>query len=99
MAGSPGPTWFWGDLNELTRTQTQQWELFLNILSSAMDTHTGIPTRTVALQPTDKRWMTPLVKSLINDRWAAYRHRNLELYAHLKMTVKYETQKAKERLC
>ena len=61
-----------------------------------MDTH--IPTRTVALQPTDKRWMTPLVKSLINDRWAAYRQRNWELHAHLKMTVRYETQKAKKRL-
>ena len=32
-----------------------------------------IPTRTVVITFSDKPWMTPLTKALINDRWSVFR--------------------------
>ena len=54
-----------------------------------------IPTTTVTMSTNDKPWMTPLLKSLINRRWFAFRTRDFGLYNHLKTKVKQEIVKAK----
>ena len=55
----------------------------------------NIPTRTVIITNNDKAWMTPLTKALINDRWAAFRLGQWNLYEHLKTKVKHEITRAK----
>ena len=47
-----------------------------------------IPSSTVIMSPRDKPFITPLIKSLINKRWSAYRQRNFPLYNRLKVKVK-----------
>ena len=54
-----------------------------------------IPVSFVSCTPRDKPWMTPVVKSLINARWEAFRRGNFAIYNHLKTKVKDEIQKAK----
>jgi len=55
----------------------------------------NIPMRTVIMKSNDAPWMTPILKSLIVERWAAYKVNNVQLYEHLKVKVKTEIQKAK----
>ena len=47
-----------------------------------------IPSNSVTMTPKDKPYLTPLVKHLINLRWAAYRQRNFPLYNHLGDKIK-----------
>lgn len=54
-----------------------------------------IPTSYVRFSSKDKPWITPVVKDLINQRWAAYRAKNFPLYTHLKNKVKEEIEKSK----
>jgi hypothetical protein len=54
-----------------------------------------IPVKFVTFTSNTKPWITPLVKSLINDRWRAYREKNFKLYNHLKLKVRKEIEKSK----
>ena len=54
-----------------------------------------IPSKTVKVIDNNKPWITPYIKSLINDRWFAYRTGNMPLYNHLKKKVKEEILKSK----
>ena len=54
-----------------------------------------IPSDVVVMKPSDKPWITPLLKKLINQRFRAYRMSNFSLYNHLKIKVKKEIDKAK----
>ena len=45
----------------------------------------------------DKPWITPLLKSLIHQRFDAYRRRDYAFYEHLKKKVKVEIDKAKAK--
>ena len=54
-----------------------------------------IPVKYVTFTDNSKPWITPLVKSLINDCWKVYREKNFQLYSHLKSTVKKEIEKSK----
>ena len=47
-----------------------------------------IPSHSVLMTSRDKPYVTPLIKSLINLRWTAYRQRNFPLYIHLRDKVK-----------
>ena len=69
-------------------------EYFHNSLTTAF--MTTIPSKIVKMTTKDKPWVTPLLKSLINERWQAYRERNFKLYNHYKVKVKEEIKKAKE---
>jgi hypothetical protein len=55
-----------------------------------------IPSNYVTLTSSDKPWITPLLKYLIDKRWDAYRSRNWNLYTHFKIKVKKEIEKAKK---
>lgn len=54
-----------------------------------------IPCEMVTLTNTDKPWITPLLKQLINKRWLAFRTQNWPLYHNFKEKVKEEIIKAK----
>ena len=65
---------------------------FYSVLREAM---ACIPSTYVTLSDKDKPWMTPVLKTLINKRWNAYRTKQWQLFAHYKIKVKQEIRKAK----
>ena len=50
--------------------------------------HRCIPAQSVIMTAKDKPYVTPLIKSLINMRWLAYRQRNFPVYNHLHNKIK-----------
>jgi hypothetical protein len=66
--------------------------LFYQILDKAASI---IPVEYVVMNKRDKPWVTPLLKLLINKRWAAYRSKDWPRYTHFKAKVKQEIDKAK----
>lgn len=83
----------WIGLVTSSRDVNDQWKVLHESLLAAI--HSCIPQRTVIISKTDKEWMTPLTKALINDRWQAFRERKWKLYEHLKEKVKHEIIRAK----
>ena len=82
----------WSFLTDID-SPDDQWDQFYAIFKQAIaDT---IPSREVMIYSTDKDWMTPLTKCLINDHWEAYRKKEWNLFNHLKEKVKIEILKAK----
>ena len=71
----------------------EKCDMFHRILNGAFDN--TIPVKYVTFTNNTKPWITPLVKSLINDRWTAYRQKNFQLYNHLKLKVKKEIENSK----
>ena len=59
----------------------------------------AVPCEPVFFSSSDKPWVTPILKLLINKRWAAFRERNWPLYQHYKEKVKIEIVKAKRIWC
>ena len=59
--------------------------LFYDILNNCIS---QIPTRIVVINSSDKPWITPWLKHLINLCWEAYRSRNFNTYNHLKNIIK-----------
>ena len=55
-----------------------------------------IPVAHVTLFQSDKPWMTPLLKLLINERWKAYREKDFSKFRHYKMKCAKEIEKAKK---
>ena len=47
-----------------------------------------IPRTTVHIYPSDKPWMKPWLKHLINQRWSAYRARDFQEYNRLNIVIK-----------
>jgi len=70
----------------------QKVYFFESSVKKAMDT---IPKCTVTFSKNDKRWITPLVKHLINQRWAAFAKRDWPIFNHLKEKIKKEIERAK----
>jgi len=64
------------------------YEAFYNAINS-------LPCTVVEMKVSDKPWVTPLLKHLINKRFLAYRNKDFSLYNHLKVKVKKEISKAK----
>ena len=56
----------------------------------------SIPQKLVSMKGTDKAWITPVTKVLINEKWSAYRSKNWARYNHLKNKVRTEIIKAKD---
>jgi len=55
-----------------------------------------IPCEEILIKENNKPWITPVIISLINKRFAAFRARNFPLYHHFKKKVKKEINKAKQ---
>lgn len=72
----------------------QQCTAFNNFLSILIDQ--CIPKRDVVMTNGDKDWLTPLTKSLIDQRWEAYRRKEWDKYNSLKVKVKAEILKSKQ---
>jgi hypothetical protein len=54
-----------------------------------------IPAETIMITTNNKKWITPLLKLLINRRWKAWRSGNMFLYCHYRDKVKNAVYKAK----
>jgi len=55
-----------------------------------------IPKKTVKMKSNDKPWINPFIKSLINDRWKAYKNRNFAVFNHLKNKIKIKIIESKK---
>src|SRR5437773_5480904 len=54
-----------------------------------------LPKKFVKKGSCEKRWITPIIKALINDRWSAYRNRNFACYRQLKAKIRLMILEAK----
>jgi len=66
---------------------------FYHTINSILNT---IPTKVVRRTHNDKPWISDKIKSLINDRWAAFRRKQFPKYNHLKEKIKKEISLAKK---
>ena len=83
----------WSFLESDAISLDDKCELFQHTLTTTIEM--CIPVSFVTFTSRDKPWITPLVKKLINERWAAFRIRNFSLYNHLKHKVRSEIAKSK----
>ena len=67
----------WANLFNNINEVDEQVALFNESLNNLVKEN--IPTRTVVITSSDKPWMTPLTKALINDRWSAFRLKQWKL--------------------
>jgi hypothetical protein len=84
--------------------QTSHLETCVNIFYDKINNALSvIPVSFVSFTPKTKPWITPVLKDLINKRWAAYRKKNFPLFCHYKKKVKDEIVKSKKiwskRMC
>ena len=56
-----------------------------------------IPQNQVNMSKRDKKWMTPITKLIINQKWDAFRSKDWSRYSFLKIKVKVEIRKAKQK--
>ena len=83
----------WSRLVDPEDDVNHQWKTLHQQLTSLLAQ--SIPKRTVFLTSNDKRWMTPITKMMINNKWDAYRSKNWKRYNLLKVKVREEICKAK----
>ena len=83
----------WSAIVSEDKNVNAQWNAFYSCLESLIAEN--IPTHQILMKDSDKEWITPLVKHLINERWRAYRQRQWAKFNHLKNKVKIEIAKAK----
>lgn len=81
---------FIGDNSLSLDNKCFMFHTFLNVAVNE-----SIPVSYVRCTPSDKPWITVIVKDLINKRWDAYRRKDFVLYNHLKAKVKKEIHNAK----
>lgn len=56
-----------------------------------------LPCKKIKKSSKDKSWITPLLKSLINDRWNAFRSKDFVKYNHLKQKIKNAIVSCKQK--
>jgi hypothetical protein len=69
---------------------------FYDIFNAALS---AIPVSFIKFTPKTKAWITPVIISLINKRWSAYKAGNFSVYNHFKKKVKCEILKSKKLWC
>ena len=67
-------------------------EIFYDIIHDSMS---SLPCVYVQMNPSDKPWLTPTLKHLINCKHQAFRSKNFPVFAHYQEKVKVEIIKAK----
>ncbi|MEL7307751.1 MAG: endonuclease/exonuclease/phosphatase family protein [Pseudomonadota bacterium] len=83
----------WKFLEEASSSLNTKCNQFHQVLEEVVNA--TIPAKIVTFTEGTKPWVTPLLKSIINDQWNAYRERNFSLYNHLKTKIKREIKKSK----
>ena len=63
--------------------------------SSCLQALKVIPQKIAYITETDKNWMTPKLKILINEKHQAFRNKDLEKFKHMKTKIKTEIINAK----
>ena len=69
-------------------------EMFYEFIHDSMS---ELPCAHVEMKNTDKQWMTPTLKHIINCKHEAFRSKNFPLYDHYRLKVQTEIKKAKLR--
>ena len=83
----------WTNFFEANLSLDEKCEIFHEVIE---DARSVIPFSYVSITSKDKPWITPVLKSLINQRYLAFRNKNFHLYFHYKQKVKTEIFKAKK---
>ena len=83
----------WGEIFKHGDDVDILWTNFYSVISQLISE--VVPSKTVWISSTDKEWMTPLTKLLINERWEAYRRKDWKRYNELKFKVKLEIRRSK----
>ena len=89
LAEFPWPSFYKADLSV-----DEKCDILHATINHAMEV---LPFTYVKMTKNDKPWMTPMLKSLINRRYDAFRCKNFALYLHYKQKVKKEISRAKTR--
>lgn len=89
LLDAPWVNWFRNKADVDSKTDE-----FYHFIDDAIST---LPYHFVQMKVSDKEWMTPTLKLLINCKHEAYRLRNFSLFEHYKEKVKTEVSKAKNR--
>jgi len=76
-----------------TNNINEKVSIFYNVLIDCLNV---IPRKHIPTSKNDKPWMTAILKSMITQRWNAYRRRDFERYEALKIKVKLEIQQSKK---
>ena len=84
----------WNEWYESSLNVQEKTNIFYQWVNEASAT---LPVVYVEILSTDKPWLTPLVKHLINCKFEAYRSKNFALFKHFKSKVKMEVLQAKKR--
>jgi hypothetical protein len=83
----------WHELYRRNASIDEKCDTFYQAIEKAKE---SIPYDVVKMKPTDKPWITPTLKCLINKRFQAYRRKDFKLYQHYKDKVKKSIEKAKQ---
>ena len=83
----------WKSFYKADRTVDEKCELFHTVIEDAKSV---FPVSFVSISANDKPWITPVLKSLINKRYEAFRRKDFQVYCHYKNKVKEEIAKAKK---
>lgn len=83
----------WGELYNMAYSVNEKCEILRETIKLCIEQ--TIPTVFVQSSKNDKPWMTPMIKHLINLRWAAFRNKRFIIYDNLKRKIKVEINKAK----
>ena len=83
----------WNDIINQDDSIDLQWKSIHDRISHLISS--TILQKTIKLTPRDACWMTPLTKSIVNEKWAAYRSRNWSHFNRLKAKALIEIRKAK----
>ena len=75
------------------RDVDQKVDIFTELTTSILDE--TVPMKGIQMHPSDKRWLTPCIKSVIKDRQCAYSKGDVEKYQQLRIQVSQLISKAK----
>ena len=78
----------WSFIDNSTLSLQDKYLHFQSIMENA--TCECIPVSYVKFSASDKPWITPVVKDLINKRWSAFRRGDFAAYNHFKVKVQSE---------
>lgn len=85
----------WRELYDMSYDIDTKCALFYKVINLCIEQ--SIPKVSVEMSKNGKPWITPLVKTLIDKRWSAFRTKDFEMYNRLKFKVKVAIKKAKQR--
>lgn len=85
----------WTEFYDISYSIDEKCSIFHEVINLCIKE--SIPRTVISFVKGEKPWVTPLIKHLIDKRWAAYRSRDFVTYNYLKFKVKLEIKRAKQK--